>query len=111
MPGGSAVRVERVVAVVATLRDGREQLGSGYLITGRLVLTAEHCTRNKVTGEAATRLRVVRASDGATTDVDSVVPDDELDVAVLQVADGAPWDADFPSPAFARVDQSQSRGA
>ena len=38
--GGSSVRVDRIVAVVAPLRDGREQVGSGYVISGRLVLTA-----------------------------------------------------------------------
>ena len=107
-PGGSSVRVDRVVAVVATLRDGREQLGSGYLVSGRLVLTAEHCTRDKVTGEPAARLRVVRASDGAVAKVAGVVPDRGLDVAVLQLADDTPWDAGLPPPAFARVDQSQS---
>ena len=106
--GGSSVRVDRVVAVVATLRDGREQLGSGYLTSGRLVLTAEHCTRDKVTGEPAARLRVVRASDGAEADVADVVPDHGLDVAVLQLADDTPWDPGLPPPAFARVDQSQS---
>ena len=106
---GSSVRVDRVVAVVATLRNGWEQLASGYLISGRLVLTAEHCTRDKITGESAARLRVVRASDstGAGAQVAGVVPDHELDVAVLQLAD-APWDADLPAPVFARVDQSQT---
>ena len=49
--GGSSVRVDRIAAVVATLRDGREQVGSGYLVSGRLVLTAEHCSRDRVTGE------------------------------------------------------------
>ena len=107
-PVGSSVRVDRVVAVVATLRDGREQLGSGYLTGGRLVLTAEHCTCNKVTEEAAARLRVVRASDGAEADVVDVVPDRGLDVAVLRLADDAPWDPGLPPLAFARVDQSQS---
>ena len=106
-PSGSPVRVDRVVAVAATLGDGREQLGSGYLISGRLVLTAEHCTRDKVTGEPAARLRVVRASDGAVAEVAGVVPDRGLDVAVLQLADDA-GDASLPPPAFARVDQSQS---
>jgi hypothetical protein len=107
-PGGSSVPVDRVVAVVAALRDGREQLGSGYLITGRLVLTAEHCTRDMVTGEPAARLRVVRASDGAEADVADVVPDRGLDVAVLQLVDDARWDTDLPPTPFARVDQSQS---
>lgn len=107
-PGVSSVRVDRVVAVVATLRDGREQLGSGYLVSGRLVLTAEHCTRDKATGEPAAWLRVVRASDGVAADVGGVVADRGLDVAVLQLTDEAPWDPGLPPPAFARVDQSHS---
>jgi hypothetical protein len=106
--GGSSVPVDRVVAVVATLRDGREQLGSGYLTSGRRVLTAEHCTRDKVTGESTVRLRVIRASDGAEAQVADLVSDHELDVAVLQLADNAPWDPDLPLPPFARVDQSHS---
>ena len=104
----SSVQVDRVVAVVVTLRDGREQLGSGYLTSGRLVLTAEHCTRDRVTGELAARLRVVRASDSAEAQVANVVPDHGLDVAVLQLVDAAPWDPGLPSTAFARVDQSQT---
>ena len=106
--GGTSVRVDRVVAVVATLRDGREQLGSGYLVSGRLVLTAEHCTRDKVTGEAAAGLRVARASDGAMADVAGVVPDRGLDVAVLRLANDTPWDPGLPPPRFARIDQSHS---
>ena len=105
-PSGSSVRVDRVVAVVAALRDGREQLGSGYLVTGRLVLTAEHCTRDKATGESAVRLQVVRASDSGMAKVDGIVSDHGLDVAVLQLADDAPWDTDLPPLSFARVDQS-----
>ena len=106
-PGGSSVRVDRVVAVIATLRDGREQLGSGYLVSRSAGADAEHCTRNKVTGETAARLRVVRASDGAETQVVDVVPDHGLDVAVLRLADDTPWNTDLQPPAFARVDQSQ----
>ena len=106
--GGSSVQVDRVVAVAAALRDGREQLGSGYLISGRRVLTAEHCTRDKATGEPAARLRVVRASDGVVAEVVGVVSDRGLDVAVLQLADDSAWDADLPPMPFARVDQNQS---
>jgi TPR repeat protein/Mrp family chromosome partitioning ATPase len=100
--------VDRIVAVVAALRNGQEQLGSGYLVSGRMVLTAEHCVRDNVTGQPAARLRVIRASDGAAADVVDVVPDEELDVAVLRLADDAPWDPDLPLPTMARVDQSQS---
>jgi hypothetical protein len=106
--GESPVRVDRVVAVVATLRNGREQLGSGYLVGGRQVLTAEHCTRDNVTGLAAAQLRVIRASDGAVAEVAGVVPDSGLDVAVLQVAEDAPWDPDLPPLVFARVDRSSA---
>ena len=54
------------------------------------------------------RLQVVRASDGGVAKVDGIVSDHGLDVAVLQLADDAPWDTDLPPPAFARVDQSHS---
>ena len=94
--------------MAATLRDGREQLGSGYLVNGRLVLTAEHCTSDKITRKPASRLRVIRASDGAVADVAGIVRDRGLDVAVLELADGPPWDPGLAPPAFARVDQSQA---
>src|ERR1039457_5541493 len=103
---GSPVMMDRVVAVVATLRDGREQLGSDYLVTSRLVLTAEHCTRNKVTGEPAAWLRVVRASDGAEAQAAEVVPDRGLDVAALRLPDDTPWITNFnlpPSPGSTRA--------
>ena len=51
---------------------------------------------------------MVRASDGAVAEVVGAVSDRGLDVAVLQLADDAPWDADLPPTPFARVDQNQS---
>jgi hypothetical protein len=99
---GSPVQIERIAAVAATLRDGWEQLGSGYLVSGRLVLTAEHCTRDKDTGVPACRLRVIRASDGAMAEVVGMVSDRGLDVAVLRLPEDAPWDSDLASPVFAR---------
>ena len=76
---------ERVVAVVVALRDGREQVGSGYLIGGRLVLTAEHCTRDKLTGEPALGLRVIRATDALSTDQLEPMACPALDVACLKL--------------------------
>ena len=101
------VVLARVVAVVATLQNAREQVGSGYLINGRLVLTAEHCTRDKTTGQAATGLRVIRASDGQSAVCLDVLASPSLDVAVVRLSDAA-WPADLPAPAFARVDRSRA---
>ena len=106
---GSGVHLDRVVAVRATLPDGREQIGSGYLTTAESVLTAAHCTFNTETGEAAIRLRVSRANDGLSAEVNvgSVVADPALDVAVLPLAN-VPWSSGLDMPIFARVDRSKS---
>ena len=106
----SGIARARVVAVVATLPGGREQVGSGYLVGGRLVLTAAHCTRDKATGAAPLGLRVIRATDGAAAVADvaaDVVVAPELDVAVVRLTD-APWEPDLPTPVFARVDRTRS---
>jgi hypothetical protein len=102
--GGVWVARDRVVAVVAAFADGREQVGSGYLVSGRLVLTAAHCTWHKETHEAPIRLQVIRASDGEGADVGRVSADPDLDVAVLHLG-SAPWTRDLPTPAFAKVDR------
>ena len=102
----SSVPMDRVVAVVTTLQDGRLQLGSGYLITDRLVLTAEHCTRDKITGEPTALLCVIRASDNKKAKVLHLVPDRRLDVAVLQLAPDARWNRNLRPPKFARIDRS-----
>ena len=107
---GSVV-LARVVAVVAVLADGGFQVGTGYLITGRRVLTAEHCTRDKRTGQPAVGLEVWRASDGQPASgvtIGATSPEvDGLDLAVLDLA-GAPWDPDLPAPVYGRVDRSRS---
>ena len=102
--GDSWVTRDRVVAVIAAFADGREQVGSGYLVSGRLVLTAAHCTWHKKTREPPIRRRVIRASDGAGADVAEVIADPDLDVAVLRLG-SAPWPADLPAPVFAKVDR------
>ena len=101
----------RVVAVVADLPGGREQVGSGYLVGGRLVLTAAHCARDKKTGAVPLGLRVIRASDGAAAEVMDLVADVvttwALGVAVLRLTT-VPWEPDLPGPVFARVDRGRS---
>ncbi|MGZ4665225.1 MAG: trypsin-like peptidase domain-containing protein [Frankiaceae bacterium] len=93
--------------MIAALPGGREQVGSGYLVGGRLVLTAEHCTRDKASGHAALGLRVVRASDGHSVDVVEVVASPAVDVAALRLTD-VPWDPVLPAPVYARVDRTRS---
>ena len=55
---------DRVVAVVATIANGRRQVGSGYLVTDRLVLTAWHCTVDEKTSQPATSLQVTSRRGG-----------------------------------------------
>jgi nucleoside phosphorylase len=101
------VPLDRVVAVVADLPGGRCQIGTGFVVDGNHVLTAEHCTRDKVTGRAATRLRVVRASDGIAVDVAEVIGDLVMDVAVVTLR-GSPWPVDLPAVVFARVRRDET---
>jgi hypothetical protein len=112
----SAVRLDRVVAVIATPLDGKPQLGSGYLVTENLVLTAAHCTFDKRSWngkqgrwDPAAKLQVVRASDGAMVDarVGDVVVDELLDVAVIPFTT-APWESGLAPPVFARIDRAEA---
>src|SRR5215813_137595 len=99
---------DRVVAVVAYLDTGRVQIGSGYLVTERVVLTARHCSTDKRTGRPARSLRVVRRSDGAEA---PATPSAAAgDVAVLEVGEGPAWTwaAALEPPRFGRVDRSRS---
>src|SRR4051812_46374656 len=98
----TGVPLSRVVAVVARLADGRDQVGSGYLVADALVLTAGHCSRDMKTRAEPIGLAVVRASDGATAEVADVVAAHTLDLAVLRVAK-ASWAA-VPASVFGRVD-------
>ena len=107
MTAGWAVARERVVAVVASLPSGRTQVGTGYLVTGCLVVTAEHCTRDKITGAAAPQLRVVRASDGAELTPVDIVASAEQDIALLTLPPGG-FGHDYAQPVYARVDQEHT---
>ena len=103
----SGISIDRVVAVIATLRNGREQLGTGYLVAADRVLTAEHCTRDNLTGEPATGMRVVRAGDGSSANVADRVADDALDIAVLSI-EPFPPSTELTPPMVAKVDQSRT---
>ncbi|SFU10833.1 tetratricopeptide repeat protein, partial [Arthrobacter sp. ov118] len=107
-PGSTGVELDRVVAVRATWADGRTEGGSGYLVTGRLVLTAGHCVRDKNSGKLAARIKLVRAGDGASASGGAVTVCPELDVAVIALGDDAPWEAELSGVVFARVDRSRA---
>src|SRR5664279_3780877 len=110
---GGVLSRRRVVAVVARLLNGLEQVGSGYLLDDRRVLTAEHCTRDKATGAAPASLSVVRSSDGQrATPVKVSAPSSSgepsgLDVAVLHL-DDPPWADGLKPPVFAAVNRDQA---
>jgi len=96
------IRADRVVAVVARLATGKLQVGSGYLVAERLVLTAEHCIRDKGAAagseESPVSLKVLRLSD--YVEAPAVVANHAgqpaasraLDLALLEIADTG-WSA------------------
>ena len=100
---------DRVVAVVGSLDTGQVQVGSGYLVSERLVLTARHCTVDKKTFRPATSLRVCRRSGGPEASVTVLAAGSQLDVAVLAVEDPR-WAVPAVSepPRFGRVDRSRA---
>lgn len=111
----AGISIGRVVAVIAELDTGLTQIGSGYLLDARRVLTARHCAYDAVTGRPATALRVVRASGGASAAVTVDAASPELDVAVLTPAGDPPpaWAAAdagsaFEAVTFARIDRDES---
>ncbi len=97
---------DRVMAVVASLDTGQVQIGSGYLVTERLVLTAWHCAMDKKTGRPARKLQVACRSGGPETAATLLAAQSELDVAVLAVED-PPWAVPAASdpPRFGRMDR------
>ncbi len=105
--GSMPPRLNRVVAVVATLSSGRVQLGTGYLLSPGVVITARHCTRDKILDQEARSLEVFRATGGATAQVEVVQCSalGALDVVVLRLT-APPWQEEImPVPGFTRVDR------
>ncbi len=105
----SAVPLERVVAVVLTLASGRKQTGTGYLVGGRRVLTATHCTRDRLSGAAPQSMRVIRATGGqVAVSAELVTSSAKLDLAVIELPDDAPWDIGLTAPTYARLHRDRS---
>jgi hypothetical protein len=102
-----ALSSDRVVAVVATLDTGYVQIGSGYLLTDRAVITADHCVRDKKTGRPPVEVRIVRRSDGATARTRKLFA--ALDIAVLALDDKPlPGAGPLNPPRFGRVDRTRA---
>jgi len=109
----TGIPVDRVVAVLAQLDNGKTQVGSGYLVGGGLVLTAEHCIRD-VVGRSArvTSLSVVRLGDRARAAVEVLdrggvrAVSADFDIALLTLGTSS-W-LDEPPVPFARVDRTHS---
>jgi hypothetical protein len=106
---GIGIPSDRVVAVLASLDTGQVQIGSGYLVTEGLVLTARHCAVDKKTNRPAWKLTVARRSGGPEVAAMLHAASPGLDVAVLAVKD-LPWTVPVTSgePRFGRVDRSRT---
>ncbi|ANZ20566.1 putative NTPase (NACHT family) [Streptomyces noursei ATCC 11455] len=96
----------RAVQIITTRPSGAGRRGSGYRMTGDVVLTAAH-----VIGDAASvQVRFVH-QDGSVRDVpgETVWADVPADIALLKIADGAGPDeryaVEVPPVRFARVGQ------
>jgi hypothetical protein len=104
------IPVHRVVAVLARLDTGLVQIGSGYLVTGRLILTSTYCVTDARTGRPATSLRVTRLSDGPEVPATLVAGGPEADAAVLAIGEDRAWPAPdaLEPPRFGRADRRHS---
>jgi hypothetical protein len=110
----AGIRTDCVVAVVATLANGRIQVGSGYIVADRLVLTAEHCTRDKNSDEPSqppVSLHVVRLSDRARSPAAITTVDEQpaasraLDIALLRI-----YEPSWPASSLISVGRINRQG-
>ncbi|TCO45854.1 trypsin-like peptidase [Actinocrispum wychmicini] len=110
MSVAAPIPVNRVVAVTSRLEDGTYIFGSGYLVGGRLVLTAAHCIyRQNRSGSSTREISIRRLSDGARVSATIAVHDthpaisQRLDIALLELDKGGISEVS-PVP-FANVDR------
>jgi hypothetical protein len=89
------------------LPNGRQQVGSGYLIDSQTVLTVEHCTRDKTRGDPARALLVICSLDGRTVEAAVRASSPNVDIAVLDVP-GLGITGETPPVTFGRVDRTHS---
>ena len=101
---------DRIVAVLVGLDDGREQMGSGFLIERDLVLTARHCTVDRGAPDRPVRwMKVVREVDGREAAVADVLRagDEGLDVGAV-VLHNPDWTLDSDEIEWARIDRQSA---
>ncbi|XVQ15891.1 ATP-binding protein [Spirillospora sp. CA-255316] len=107
---------DRAVEVLYRGGDGRWTVGSGYLVGGRLVVTAAHnvtaahdvtAAREARAGGRADGEVLVRRLNGGELPAEILAADAADDIALLQVA-GVPPPADLPPVRFARIDRTKT---
>lgn len=103
MRSGTRIQLDRVIAVTADF-DGERQLGSGFLVAPRLVLTAWHCTVHRTTGAEASGLTLLRLGRPDTVAAVCVATSRDLDLAVLALPEDCDWGVDLPRTTFGRTD-------
>ncbi|UXY30588.1 tetratricopeptide repeat protein [Streptomyces sp. HUAS TT20] len=97
--------VDRAVEVLRRRASGAWSVGSGYLVGGRLVLTAAH---NVLTDGSPDDPLTVRRGDVSELPATILAADRGKDIALLQVPADPSLD-DMPVVRFARVDRHQTR--